>query len=391
MKRDAWPYSDAGTACHATVDENLSSLLDFFRWLSAFVVLLSHSRAIFFVPWNEVETPGMAALILYTVSGWGDYGVLVFFAISGYLIGGGTLEKMRAGRFDFTNYLIDRVSRIYIVLLPALLLIWALDSGGLHWLNGSGIYSKGYPIGALPYDTREVTGVAVFMSNLLLLQNIATPPFGTAQPLWSLSWEWWSYMVSPFLIGMLLRLRGPAVVMVVILVGAAMVAAGLGYMLLWHLGILLAMWRITSRTVLIAGGLLVIAMPLCTRSGLLPVLLPTQAAFLLGFVMLVSQLRYFRLPRWWSLLPNKWLAGFSYSLYVLHTTILVFVMACLQNFAGFPHQMQPQGGNYLLYAGFCLSAFAGSYLFASLTEFRTRSLRRWMQDRVRDFSRPGSE
>jgi peptidoglycan/LPS O-acetylase OafA/YrhL len=391
VKRDAWPFSDAVTGCHVTVDENLSSLLDFFRWLSAFVVLLAHSRAIFFVPWGEVEAPGVVPLVLYTVSGWGDYGVLVFFAISGYLIGGGSLEKLRAGRFDFVNYLIDRFSRIYIVLLPALLLIWALDAGGMHWLNASGIYTKGYPIGALPHDTRDVTGVAAFTSNLLMLQNVVTPPFGTAQPLWSLNWEWWSYMVSPFLIGALLRLGGIAAMVTAALVGAAMVAADLGYMLLWHLGILLAMLKVSSRAMLIAGASLCIALPLCTRSGLLPASLPVQAMFLLGFVMLVAQLRYCQFPRWWSLLPNKWLASFSYSLYVLHTTLLVFVMACLQSFAAFPRQLQPTTGNYVLYAGFCLSAGALSYLFASLTEYNTRSFRRWLLQRIRRLPRRGME
>ena len=68
----------------------------------------------------------------------GDYGVLMFFAISGFLIGGGALEKTRAGDFSFSLYFINRFTRIYIVLLPALLLVWVMDVVGLKSLNGLG-------------------------------------------------------------------------------------------------------------------------------------------------------------------------------------------------------------------------------------------------------------
>lgn len=377
-----WPLSDGTATCHATVDKNLSTLLDFFRWVSAFIVLLAHSRSIFFVPWGEVASPDVVSLTLYTVSGWGDYGVLAFFAISGYLIGGGTLEKMREGRFALSYYLIDRFSRIYIVLVPALLLVWLLDSAGLRWLNGSGIYTQAYPVGALPFPVDGVIGLPPFLANALMLQNVATPPFGTAQPLWSLSWEWWSYMISPFLIGFMLRVGGWSAAMLAVVVGAGMVAGQLGYMLLWHLGILLALIKVRSRWLLLVGALLCVGMPLATRSGALAVSLLTQTMFLLGFVMLLSQLRHLRLPRWWLRLPNQRLASFSYSLYVLHTTVLVFLMAGLQTFAGFPRQLQPNGRNYLLYAAFCLVAYVVAYGFAALTEFNTRSFRNWLNQRL---------
>lgn len=382
MSLSSWPLSDGTAACHATVDKNLSTLLDFSRWVSATIVLLSHSRSIFFVPWGEVASPDVVSLTLYTVSGWGDYGVLAFFAISGYLIGGGTLEKMREGRFAFSYYLMDRFSRIYIVLVPALVLVWVLDGIGLHWLNGSGIYSQAYPVGALPYPIGEVIGMPPFIANALMLQNFATPPFGTAQPLWSLSWEWWSYMVSPFLIGLLLRVGGWSAAVLAVVIGVGMVAGQLGYMLLWHLGILLALIRLRSKWLLAVGVLLCAGMPLATRSGVLAVNLLTQTAFLLGFVLLLSQLRHLRLPDWWFRLPNQWLASFSYSLYVLHTTILVFLMAGLQTFADFPRQFQPGGYGYALYLGFCLVAFVAAYGFASLTEFNTRAFRRWLTQRL---------
>jgi peptidoglycan/LPS O-acetylase OafA/YrhL len=105
--------------------------------------------------------------------------------------------------------------------------------------------------------------------------------------------------------------------------------------------------------------------------------------FLLGFVILLSQLRHLRFPGWWFLLPHKSLASFSYSLYVLHTSILVFLMAMLQTFAGFPRQLQPGWRSYALYAAFCLVTYLVSYVFATLTEYKTQRLRRWMNNRLR--------
>ena len=236
---------------HATVDENLSVVLDFFRWLSALIVVVGHSRAIFFVPWDQVDQKDTLSTAFYFVSGWGDYGVMMFFAISGFLIGGGACEKIKAKEFSFAQYFINRFTRIYIVLLPALLLVWILDIAGLRWLNTLGIFTRGYPIGALGIDTRDTIGTENFIYNLLMLQNVLGPPFGTAQPLWTLNWEWWSYMLAPFLLGLLIRMSGRWAILVSACLAVVFVAAGFGYVLLWHLGILLTLARFQYRATLI--------------------------------------------------------------------------------------------------------------------------------------------
>lgn len=362
---------------HATVDKNLSILLDFFRWFSALVVVVTHSRAIFFVPWGEVTNKDLISTAFYFVSGWGDYGVLMFFALSGFLIGGGAYERIKVGNFSFADYFINRFTRIYIVLLPALLFVWALDVAGLKWLNGSGIYTQGYPIGAMPLDTRDAIGPTNFVFNLLMLQNIVVPPFGTAQQLWSLNWEWWSYMLAPFVIGLLARFSFRWVVMMSGVLSIACALSGLGYMLLWHVGILLAFLPFRfRRTLVVLSVAICLLIPVATRAMLLPTNLATQLVFILGFVLLLSQLRQVSLPVWWGKLPNKWLADFSYSLYLLHITIMAFLMACLQTFLGFERQLQPGAINYGKYLLFVLVVYAISYVFARLTEANTGALRR---------------
>ena len=371
------------TETHATVDENLSVVLDFFRWLSALIVVVGHSRAIFFVPWDQVKHKDILSTALYFVSGWGNYGVMMFFAISGFLIGGGVLEKFKIGKFSFAQYFINRFTRIYIVLLPALLLVWILNVAGLKWLNALGIYTQGYPIGALGLDVRDAIGPANFIYNLLMLQNVLGPPFGTAQPLWSLNWEWWSYMLAPFSLGLLTRIGGRWAVLLSAGLAVAFVAAGFEYVLFWHLGILLALARFQYRAALISlAGVMCLLIPIATRSTLLPADLTTQIPFMLSFVLLLSQLRHVALPGWWHKIPHKWLAGFSFSLYVLHTTILVTLVACLQTYFSFPRQLQPSAINYLQYLILLIVVYAISYCFAHLTEANTGRLRKVIRKHV---------
>lgn len=367
---------------HAAVDENLSVVLDFFRWLSALIVAIGHSRAIFFVPWGQAEHHGVLSTALYFVSGWGEYGVLMFFVISGFLIGGGVLEKSKAGEFSFAQYFINRFTRIYIVLVPALAVVWALDVAGLHWLNHLGIYTQEYPIGALPIDTRDALGPENFIYNLLMLQNVLGPPFGTAQPLWSLNWEWWSYMLAPILVGLLLRMNGRRAVPIAAILAAALVVAGFAYLVFWHLGIVLALTRFKRKSALIFAAFICVTIPVVTRSDLIAPNFGTRLAFVLGFVLLLSQLKHVELPRWWYRIPHKLLASFSYSLYVLHTTFLFFLMACLQTYFAYPRQLQPSGINYGKYLILVLVVYAMSYCFARLTEANTDKLRTFIRKRV---------
>ena len=351
-------------------------MLDFFRWLSAFIVVIGHSRAIFFVPWDEVTHKNILATGFYFVSGWGDYGVMMFFVLSGFLIGGGAYEKIKAKGFSFPQYFINRFSRIYIVLVPALVLVWIVDVVGLKWLNGSGIFTLGYPIGAMAIDTREAIGPGYFVTNLLMLQNIVGPPFGTARPLWSLNWEWWSYMLAPLLLLLLMRMSGRWAILAAAFLAVAFAAGGFGYALLWNLGILLAVVRVQYRTPLLLLAIaLCLSIPVATRSTLVPPNLATQIAFTLSFILLLSQLRQVMLPRWWYRIPNKFFAGFSYSLYVLHTTILVIIMAGLQTYLAFPRQLQPAGINYGKYLVVLVIVYALAHGFALCTEANTGRLR----------------
>jgi peptidoglycan/LPS O-acetylase OafA/YrhL len=67
--------------------------------------------------------------------------VIVFFVISGFLIGGRAILNVESKRFGVIDYSVQRFSRIYTVLIPALIVGYMLDWSGIAFFNASEIYN----------------------------------------------------------------------------------------------------------------------------------------------------------------------------------------------------------------------------------------------------------
>ncbi len=154
------------------------SWIDLLRGMAALVVFVGHARGAYFCEWSELSPAdkNIFTAIIYTFSFFRREAVIVFFVLSGYLVGGGAIEKARSGTFSLRHYLCARTARIYVVLIPALLLTAACD-----YLSGS-------------WDPMR-NSIGNFFGNLANLQTITLPEYGTNTPLWSLSLEWWYYLV----------------------------------------------------------------------------------------------------------------------------------------------------------------------------------------------------
>lgn len=98
--------------------------LDTLRFIAAFMVLFSHSRNDFFLPWGDLppEQHGLLQFIFYTLGRLGHEAVVVFFVLSGFLVGGRGLERISDKTFHVKSYAIDRFARIYPPLLAAVVL-----------------------------------------------------------------------------------------------------------------------------------------------------------------------------------------------------------------------------------------------------------------------------
>lgn len=100
--------------------------LDVLRFIAAFMVLLSHTRNTFFpafgdLPSNQQTISCMAFTMFCRL---GHEAVIVFFVLSGFLVGGRGFGRIKDGTMHVCSYAIDRLARItppppcgYIILL----------------------------------------------------------------------------------------------------------------------------------------------------------------------------------------------------------------------------------------------------------------------------------
>jgi peptidoglycan/LPS O-acetylase OafA/YrhL len=99
---------------------NHAPFLDFLRASAAFLVVIGHARHLLFASITTVDRPGLLLKGFWLVTVLKHEAVIVFFVLSGFLVGGSIFNAMSKNTFDLKNYLIARFSRIYIVYVPAL-------------------------------------------------------------------------------------------------------------------------------------------------------------------------------------------------------------------------------------------------------------------------------
>ncbi len=169
------------------------------RGVSAILVVLGHGRSLFFRDYSQGDPVGWVGKFIYAVTGLGHEAVLVFFVLSGFFISASVYKKCRDGAWSWSSYGIDRGCRIYLVLVPGLLLTLALDWLGLFLFADSPVY-QGTLSNAVPCPVEARLGQQIVLGNLCALQTVAFPPLGSNSALWSLSNECWYYALFPLLV-----------------------------------------------------------------------------------------------------------------------------------------------------------------------------------------------
>ncbi|MFO1126607.1 MAG: acyltransferase family protein [Methylocystis sp.] len=103
----------------------LSQFIEASRWLGALVVLAVHTSNLFINIADIMSAPHAPLVYVwwfYAAFELGHQAVLAFFVMSGYLVGGAVLAHLRKNQGFLREYFIHRVSRIYLVVGPAVLL-----------------------------------------------------------------------------------------------------------------------------------------------------------------------------------------------------------------------------------------------------------------------------
>jgi len=167
----------------------------------------------------------------HEVTTWGHNAVILFFVLSGYLVGGSVIRAYRSGAFDWVDYAIQRLVRLWVVLVPGLIVGLCIDAIGARLSGGHGLYASWK--GIVP-ALRDDAG------NLFFLQTILVPPAGTNSALWSLAYEFWYYVSFPLIVFSFCKGYRPSV-RIAMCVGLAGVAWLMGprmdvYFVFWLLG-----------------------------------------------------------------------------------------------------------------------------------------------------------
>lgn len=68
----------------------------------------------------------------YLIARAGHSAVVIFFVLSGYLISGSVFRMFAAGRWSWKRYSLHRLLRLWIVLIPGLMLTALCDQTGIH-------------------------------------------------------------------------------------------------------------------------------------------------------------------------------------------------------------------------------------------------------------------
>lgn len=149
--------------------------LDWLRFIAALMVVAIHARGGLWVEWGRLaeESRMILGAAFFAVTRAGAEWVLVFFVLSGFLVGGKVIERLESGTFNLRNYVIDRFTRIWVPLIPALVwsaLVAQLVDKPLSWFD--------------------------LWGNLAGLQGVFVKSYAGNYPLWSLAYEIWFYFLA---------------------------------------------------------------------------------------------------------------------------------------------------------------------------------------------------
>jgi peptidoglycan/LPS O-acetylase OafA/YrhL len=175
--------------------------LDLIRGLAALVVFGGHLEMICSGHTETAAAGETANLIVhpYNATGLAHAAVVVFFVLSGYLVGGSVLRDLKRNAFSWSKYAMRRLARLWTVAIPALLLGTVFDAISLSAFSKTRVLSHAEITSGLA----GTHGVVQFLRYLCFLQSINRlniPHFGTDWALWSLSNEFWYYALFPILV-----------------------------------------------------------------------------------------------------------------------------------------------------------------------------------------------
>jgi peptidoglycan/LPS O-acetylase OafA/YrhL len=356
------------------------------RGFAALLVTVGHLRSVLFVDQSQVLESELLVKVFYLLTSLGHQSVVVFFVLSGYLVGGSVLAA--GSKFSFHAYLRARLARLWSVLIPCLGLTWLVDQSLLYCAPDAldGHYAQLWHLG--PKIGEYDNSIFTLLGNILFLQTLTVPVFGSNGPLWSLANEFWYYILFPLLYIMTQPLgckrSGGKILVTAAVVGIIfwmMPTEMLVGFVVWLFGAFVVLAKAQKRLMpfkhsgLLSVALLMVATGLSKWSVLAgaqlwgDVGLGLAVACALLFSREWTLASYATVKRWSQRLSDR-----SFSLYLSHFPVVMLLGAVFSR----DHRRQPDLMSYL---GFVL-ALIGLLLVAHFVWFvferRTDEVRRWL-------------
>jgi peptidoglycan/LPS O-acetylase OafA/YrhL len=312
--------------------------------------------------------------------------------MSGYLVGGSVVRSRRQGRWSWPSYLLTRFTRLYIVLIPALILGGLVDYAGMHQPDAHTLYSGQSGMVSLKTNVYQTLNAHVLLGNLVFMQTDLSgsdeghhvPTFGSNGPLWSLSNEFWCYIAFPVIMIALARVQKWQIRLLCI---AALAAwgwlVGIPYVLMcasWFMGVLLVYLppirakKALLRYIFISLGFIIfVAAVILEKTWEVPFTATILGFAIVAFLWAVIHCATGPLPAAYIWLSQR-AARSSYTLYLIHMPLVVFLKAWLH----LPFAV-PNPHTFLI----ALAVLIGIVLFAQLIyecfEKQTDRVRNWIK------------
>lgn len=367
------------------LEGNVSIFLDLIRGISAILVVMEHLSSRLFVGNSNVENPNILINGLYLLNILGGPAVIIFFVLSGLFISRSVLKVLYDKKWSWKSYLVNRFSRLYVVLIPALILTFILDSFTANFFE----FQR--------YDN-AFTNFNEFIGNLFFLQNVLVETYGTNYPLWSLSYEFWYYMLFPLIL-LLFSKQGKIkkyiyiilVLLIVFSIGTKMNS----YFLIWLVGtsvILLPRINIFRRWYMPIIALLFVLVfgmirPLVMTGRLITnewtpdlffvdILIALAFGFFIYTLLNIRSNKFHNMNLGWLGKFSKTIAGFSFSLYLIHYPIIniVYRWGAMNGYAGLQPSFFSVAAEIIIVILLCAIAF----FFSRATEAQTPKVRKFL-------------
>lgn len=333
--------------------------------------MAGHYRGAFLPEYSDIpiEQRNTFTFLFYTLTHFPAEAVLLFFVLSGFLVGGKVIERCNGRNFDTASYAIDRFVRIMLPLVSALLLSAVIDG---------------------------IRGVEVvpgrLLGNLLSLQGIWC--ISQVEVLWSLSYEVWFYILAGCAGFLIMQKKGRVrAALGYILLGISLLVftkLDTQYLIIWILGAMAystapvapARWRLWVYGICVLIALVMLQLNFQGNYSLsITKYLPTNnraaLSVIFGIVagLFVQNVVLFRPKGKFGKGIDRvgtWLAAFSYTLYLVHVPLMR-----LMEYMGATRAATFSAGTLLAYFGYMLAGMLGSYCIYLMFEKHTSAVKGW--------------